>query len=89
MGNFNINLLNYNYKNTADFLDSMFSYLNLFVINTPTRVASHSKRINRLYNIFYNQLRLNIAAGNMSSVISDHLIQFMIEPSSTNAKLML
>ena len=88
MENSNINL-NYNYKNTADFLDSMFSYSNLFFINTPTRVAGRSKRINRLYNIFYNQLRLNITAGNISSVISDHLIQFMIEPSSTNAKLML
>ena len=30
---------------------------------------------------------LNITAGNISSVISDHLIQFLIEPSSTNAKL--
>ena len=30
---------------------------------------------------------LNITAGNISSVISDHLIQFLIEPSATNAKL--
>ena len=30
---------------------------------------------------------LNITAGNISSVISDHLIQFLIEPSSSNAKL--
>ena len=30
---------------------------------------------------------LNITAGNINSVISDHLIQFLIEPSSTNAKL--
>ena len=30
---------------------------------------------------------LNITAGNISSVISDHLIQFLIEPSSTNTKL--
>ena len=29
---------------------------------------------------------LNITAGNISSVISDHLIQFLIEPSATNAK---
>ena len=30
---------------------------------------------------------LNITAGNISSVTLDHLIQFLIEPSSTNAKL--
>ena len=30
---------------------------------------------------------LNITAGNISSIISDHLIQFLIEPSATNAKL--
>ena len=30
---------------------------------------------------------LNITAGNISSVISDHLIQFLIELSSTNTKL--
>ena len=30
---------------------------------------------------------LNITTGNISSVTLDHLIQFLIEPSSTNAKL--
>ena len=30
---------------------------------------------------------LNITAGNISSVISDHLIQILIEPFSSNAKL--
>ena len=30
---------------------------------------------------------LNITAGNISYAISDHLIQVLIEPSSTNAKL--
>ena len=30
---------------------------------------------------------LNITAGNISSVIWDHLIQCLIEPSSSNAKL--
>ena len=29
---------------------------------------------------------LNITAGNISSVISDHLIQFLIKPSLTNTK---
>ena len=30
---------------------------------------------------------LNITAGNISSIVSDHLIQFLIESSATNAKL--
>ena len=84
MGNFNINLLYYDNKNTANFLDTVFSYSYLPFINTPTRVTDHSKTID---NIFYNNPILNITAGNISSVISDHLIQFLIEPSATNAKL--
>ena len=84
-GDFNINLLNYDDKNTANFLDTMFSYSYLPFINTPTRVTGHSKTL--IDNIFYNKPMLNITAGNISSVISDHLIQFLIELSSTNAKL--
>ena len=63
----------------------MFSYSYLPFINTPTRVTGHSKTL--IDNIFYNKPMLNITAGNISSVISDHMIQFLIEPSSTNAKL--
>ena len=85
MGDFNINLLNYNNKNTANFLDTMFFYSYLPFINTPTRVTGHSKTL--IDNIFYNKPMLNITAGNISSIISDHLIQFFIEPSATNAKL--
>ena len=84
MGDFNINLLNYDDKNTANFLDTMFSYSYLPFINTPPRVTGNSKTID---NIFYNKPMVNITAGNISSVISDHLIQFLIEPSSNNAKL--
>ena len=84
MGDFNINLLNYDNKNTENFLDTMFSYSYLPFINTLTRVTVHSKTL--IDNIFYKPM-LNITAGNLSSVISDHLIQFLIEPSSTKAKL--
>ena len=84
MGDFNINLLNYDDKNTGNFLDTMFSYSYLPFINTPTRVTGHSKTL--IDNIFYNKPMLNITTGNISSVISD-LIQFLIEPFSTNAKL--
>ena len=85
MGDFYINILNYDDKNTANFLDTMFSYSYLPFINIPTRVTGHSKAL--IDNIIYNKPMLNITAGNTSSVISDHLIQFLIEPSSTNTKL--
>ena len=63
----------------------MFSYYYLPFINTPTTVKGHSKTL--IDNIFYDKLMLNITAGNISSIISDHLIQSWIEPSATNAKL--
>ena len=63
----------------------MFSYSYLPFINTPTRVTGHSKTL--IDNNSYNEPMLNITVGNISSVISDHLVQFLIEPSSTNAKL--
>ena len=85
MEDFNINLLKYDDKNTANFLDTMFSYSYLPFINTPTRVEDHPKTL--IDNIFYNKPMQNITAGSISFVISNHLIQFLIEQSSTNAKL--
>ena len=65
MGDFNINLLNYDDKNIANFLNTMFSYSYLpFINNTPTRVTGHSKTL--IDNIFYNKPMLNITAGNIS-----------------------
>ena len=40
---FKINLVNYNDRNTANFLDTMFSYSYLPFINTPNRVTGCSK----------------------------------------------
>ena len=60
MGDFNINLLNNNNKNTANFLDKMFSYSYLPFINTPTRVTGHSKPL--MDKIFYNKPMRNIIA---------------------------
>ena len=45
MGEFNMNLLNYGDKNTANFLDTIFSYSYLPFINTPNRVTGHSKTL--------------------------------------------
>ena len=67
MGDFNINFLNYDDKNIANFLNTMFSYSYLPFINTPTRVTGHSKTL--IDNIFYNKPMLNITAGNISCYI--------------------
>ena len=83
-GRLNINLLNYyGNKDTANFFDKIFSYSYLPFIKTPTRTTSHSKTL--IDNIFYSKPMSNITTGNISSVIP-HMIQFLIQPSSTNAK---
>ena len=84
MGEFNISFLNHDDRTTANFLDTMSFYFYLPFINTHTRVTGRSKTL--IDNIFYSKPMLNITAGNIGFVTSDHLIQFLIEPSSTNAK---
>ena len=79
MGDFNINLITYNDdKNTGNFLDTMFSQSFLPYITTPTRITRNTKTL--IDNIYYNKPLNNIISGNLSSIISDHLIQFLIEP---------
>ena len=79
MGDFNINLITYNDdKNTGNFLDTMFSQSFLPYITTPTRITRNTNTL--IDNIYYNKPLNNIISGNLSSIISDHLIQFLIEP---------
>ena len=79
MGDFNINLITYNDdKNTGNFLDTMFSQSFLPYITTPTRITRNTKTF--INNIYYNKPLSNIISRNLSSIISDHLIQFLIEP---------
>ena len=82
MGDFNINLPNCNNdEDTTAFLDTIFSISFSLVINMHTRVANTSETL--IDNIFYNKpLNNNMIDGNLCSVISDYLIQFLIEPSS-------
>lgn len=81
LGDFNINLLNYDSDpNTTEFADSMFSSYFFPCINIPTRITPRSQTL--IDNIFYNNINENLLAGNITSPISDHLIQFLIEPSS-------
>ena len=82
MGDFNINLLNCNNdKDTTTFLDTMFSNFCSPFITLPARAGNTSETL--IDNIFYNKpLNNDMIAGNLCSVISDHLIQFLVESSS-------
>ena len=85
MGDFNINLINYNDdKNTGNFLDTMFSQSFLPYIETPTRITRSTKTL--IDKINYNKPLNNIISGNLSSIIYDHLIQFLIEPLDFSEK---
>ena len=85
MGDFNINLITYNDdKNTGNFLDTMFSQSFLPYITTPTRITRNTKTL--IDNIYYNKPLNNIISGNLSSIISDHIIQFLIEPLDFSEK---
>ena len=72
LGDFNINLLNYNdHQPTNDFLDSLASNSFIPYILHPTRITSHSKTL--IDNIFSNYISHEIISGNISATISDHL----------------
>ena len=60
MGDFSINLINYNDdKNTGNFLDTMFSQSLLPYITTPTRMTRSTKTL--MDNIYYNKPLNNIS----------------------------
>ena len=85
MGDFNVNLINWNYdKNTSTFLGAMLSHSFLPFITTPTRITRNTKTL--IENIFYNKPLNDIMSGNLSSIICDHLIKFLIEPSKFTEK---
>ena len=77
LGDFNINLLNYNvHSPTNEFLDSLASNSFLPYILQPTRITSHSKTL--IDNIFTNIIFPDSITGNPTATISDHLPQFLI-----------
>ena len=85
MGDFNVNLINCNNdKNTSNFLDAMLSHFFLPFITTPTRITRNTKTLIDI--IFYNEPLNDIMSGNLSSIIPDPLIQFLIEPSKFTKK---
>ena len=80
LGDFNVNLLNYNEHNqTNEFLDSLASNSFIPLILQPTRITSHSNTL--IDNIFSNVIDLDIISGNLTATISDHLPQFAIIPN--------
>ena len=79
LGDFNVNLLNYNEHNqTNDFLDSLASNSFIPLILQPTRITTHSNTL--IDNIFSNVIDPDIS-GNLTATISDHLPQFAIIPN--------
>ena len=80
LGDFNVNLLNYNEHNqTNEFLDSLASNSIIPLILQPTRITSHSNTL--IDNIFSNVIDPDIISGNLTATISDHLPQFSIIPN--------
>ena len=77
MGDFNINLLNYeSHSNTNEFINSMVSHHLLPHILQPTRVTDHSATI--IDNIFTNATEYDTISGNILNQLADHFSQFLI-----------
>ena len=80
LGDFNVNLLNYNEHNqTNKFLDSLDSNSFIPLILQPTTITSHSDTL--IDNILSNVIDPYIILGNLTATISDHLAQFSIIPN--------
>ena len=80
LGDFNVNLLNYNNHNpTNELLDSLACNSFFPYILQPTPLTSHSKTL--IDNILSNIISPGAISGNLTSTISDHLPQFMIVPN--------
>ncbi|XP_065683357.1 uncharacterized protein LOC136096127 [Hydra vulgaris] len=79
IGDFNVDLLKANSDNSvSEFLDTIALNNFLPFISLPTRITNHSKTL--IDNIFSNATSTNIFAGNFTSTVSDHLLQFLIHP---------
>ena len=77
MGDFNVNLLNYDsHTPTNDFVNTFFSKNFLPCINHPTRIYGQSSTI--IDNIFTNIIDSKIICGNILTNISEHFPQFLI-----------
>ena len=76
MGDFNLNLLNYEiHSDMDDLVNSVISYSLLAYILHPTRVTKHSATV--IDNIFSNITDFESTNGNILRQISDHFPQFI------------
>ena len=79
LGDFKVNLLNYNEHNqTNEILNSLAYNLFIPLILQPTWITSHFNTL--IDNIFSNVIGLEIISGNLTATTSDHLPQFLIIP---------
>ena len=86
LGDFNIDLLNYDQHSlTNEFLDSLSSHMLLPHIVQPTRIRNNSKTL--IDNIYSNVITPNNISGNITATISDHLPQFLIAPDIFSSPL--
>ena len=77
MGDFIVNLLNYESHNeTNDFINTMVSHYLLPHVLYPTRVIDHSATV--IDNIFSNNTCHKTVSGSIITQISDHFPQFII-----------
>ena len=77
IGDFNINLLNQKDNSlTSDFLNMMYSFSFVPVINKPTRITNSSSSL--IDNIFRTCSNVNVMQGLFETDISDHLPIFLI-----------
>ena len=63
----------------SDYLDLMYSNLLLPQITTPSRTTSKSTTL--IDNIFVNEYDPTFLLGNLTTLLSDHLAQFLIMSS--------
>ena len=77
VGDFNVNLMNYQTNNlTGELLDSMHSHLLSLLINRPTRITSHTATL--IDNIITNNIDADSVNGLLPTDISNHLPIFSI-----------
>ena len=86
MGDFNINILEYDSETSvSEFLDIMYENLLLPYITGPTRITSKSSTL--IDNIFFNGVEDNTISRNLVTSLSDHLAQFMILPHNNSVEI--
>ena len=77
LGDFNIDLLNYDQHSlTNEFLESLSSHVLLPHILQPTRIRNNSKIL--IDNIYSNVITLKDISGNITATISDHSPNFLL-----------